>query len=42
MTAGMQPPSISEYSIFLFNKIQDKCIYKIAAQIIDNVIYTYI
>ena len=33
----MQAPSISKYSISLSNKIQAKCIYKTAAQILDNV-----
>ena len=38
----MHPPSISKYSIFYSNKIQAKCIYKTAAQIVDNVLHVYI
>ena len=38
-TASMQPPSIQNIVDFS-NKIQAKCIYKTAIQIVDNVIYT--
>ena len=40
-TAGMQPPSISKYRIFFLTKYKLN-VYKTAAQIVDNVICTYI